>query len=167
MPQGSCLLSSSRRRAGPPVNEAPRSAEAEFSEVKADGRPRREIVGHEPPWAAALQDVEDSVEDVAQGVSTQPTRHLGSRKIGFQASPFLVGEVGRIGPSHAREGIRPFQPSPLPNRLLARRRWRRGSHGGYGSSLAHVPWERASEVRCSSIRHRIDPWSKVFSYLLE
>ena len=72
MPQGSCLFFPLGAAQGP-VNEVSRSAEAEFPEVKVDGRPRRGIVGHELPWAAALQDVEDSVEHVAQGVSTQPT----------------------------------------------------------------------------------------------
>ena len=37
-----------------------------------DGRPRREVAGQHPPWAAAPQDVEDGVEDVAQGVGTHP-----------------------------------------------------------------------------------------------
>jgi hypothetical protein len=37
-------------------------------EVVVDGLPGREVVGQQSPGAAALQDVEDGVEDLAQGV---------------------------------------------------------------------------------------------------
>src|SRR5215207_4104005 len=48
----------------------PKATQAEPAEVVVDGRPRREVARQHPPGAAAPQDVEDSVEDVAQGVGT-------------------------------------------------------------------------------------------------
>ncbi len=75
-------------------------------------------MGQESSGTAAFQGVEDSVEDVAQGGSARPPRRLRGREIDFQASSFLVGEIGRIGPFHARERTRSFQPSVLPNTLL-------------------------------------------------
>ena len=49
-----------------------KAAQAEHAEVVVDGRPRREVARQHPPGAATPQDVEDGVEDVAQGMGTHP-----------------------------------------------------------------------------------------------
>lgn len=59
-----------------------------------DAAPRREIVRKQAPGAAAPHDdVEDSVEDLAQRIDPRAPVGFGSGKIGLQASPFGVGEV--------------------------------------------------------------------------
>ncbi len=48
-----------------PVHPFPGAVEAPSSEVVVDGLPRREVVGQKPPGAAAFDDVEDGVKDLA------------------------------------------------------------------------------------------------------
>jgi hypothetical protein len=54
------------------IEQAPVAVEAKLPEVVEDRRPRREVGGQIAPGAAGAQDVEDSVEDAAQGVSARP-----------------------------------------------------------------------------------------------
>src|SRR5215213_8070158 len=61
-------LRRTKDREGP----VPKAAQAEPAEVVVDGRPRREVARQQPPGAATPQDVEDGVEDVAQGMDTHP-----------------------------------------------------------------------------------------------
>ncbi len=118
MHRGPCRPSFSRPRGGPGRYRAPNPAHTEPSEVVVDGGPRRGVAGQHSPGTAASQDVEDRVEDVAQGVGAHPTRQLRGQKVGLQAGPFFVGEVGGIGLSHARERTQLSQPLTLQNRLL-------------------------------------------------
>src|SRR5215207_525681 len=53
------------------------------------------------------------------------------------------------------------------SRSSRRRRWRRESHAGCGSSAAHVLWGRAHAARCTSIQHQRDLLGKVFSCMVE
>src|SRR5215217_2402117 len=57
-------------------DKEPQSTQSEPSEVIVNGRPRREVVGQKPPMAASFQDVEDGVENIAQGVGTWPSLGL-------------------------------------------------------------------------------------------
>ena len=57
----------------------PQPVEAESSEMVVDGGPRREVAREQAPRAAASQDVEHGVEDVAQTVEAWPTRRLRER----------------------------------------------------------------------------------------
>ncbi len=67
-----------------------------------DGPPRREVAGQKPPRAAALRDVEDSVEESPWAMDPRSTAGLRGRKMRRQAAPFGVGEIGRIY-GHATE----------------------------------------------------------------
>ena len=53
-------------------------------------------MGQKPPMAAAFQDVEDGVEDIAQGVGTWPSLGLWGEQVGTQTAPLSPGEVGWI-----------------------------------------------------------------------
>jgi hypothetical protein len=54
----------------------------------------REVVGEEAPSATATHHVEDSVEDLTQGVHPRASGSSGSGKMGLYAGPLGVGEVG-------------------------------------------------------------------------
>jgi hypothetical protein len=83
------------------VHPLPGSIEAELSEVVVDAAPGREVVRKQAPRTAAPYDVEDGVEDLAQRVEARTSGSFGSGKVGFQAAPFGIGEVGWICCSHA------------------------------------------------------------------
>src|SRR5215208_1706155 len=67
-----------------------------------DTLPGREVVGQQPPGATAANDVEDGIQDLASGVHLGTSGGFGSRKVGFEAAPFGVGEVALVCFSHAR-----------------------------------------------------------------
>ena len=67
-----------------------------------DGLPGREVVGQQAPGAAATQDVENGVEDLAGVVDLGTPGGLGGGQVVFEATPFGVGEVGLVCFSHAR-----------------------------------------------------------------
>jgi hypothetical protein len=77
------------------------SRNAPCSEVVEDGLPRRVIVRQKAPRTATPQDVEDSVEDFALVVNRRSAKGFWGGKMGFQAAPFGIGEVGRVRFSHA------------------------------------------------------------------
>ena len=49
-------------------DEGPQPVQSESSEMVVNGRPWRKVVGQKPPSTAAFEHVEDSVENIAQGV---------------------------------------------------------------------------------------------------
>jgi len=53
------------------------------------------------PLAAALQEVEDGVQDLAKAVGPGPSVSLGGGQVGFDVFPFGVGKVRRVRLSHA------------------------------------------------------------------
>jgi hypothetical protein len=60
-------------------------------------------VWQESPGAAALEHVEDGVEDLAQAVEARTPGGFGGGKMGLQGAPLSVGEVGLVcSSSHAR-----------------------------------------------------------------
>ncbi len=67
-----------------------------------DGLPGREVVGQQASGAAATQDVENGVEDLAGVVDLGTPGGLGGGQVVFEATPFGVGEVGLVCFSHAR-----------------------------------------------------------------
>ena len=76
------------------MHPLPRSVQTPESEVVVDGLPRWEVVGQQSPGAAAPQDVEDGVEDLAQAMEARTPVGSGSGKMGLQAAPLGVGKVG-------------------------------------------------------------------------
>ena len=76
------------------VDGVDRAEVAPAPEVVVDGLPRRERVGEHPPLDAALDEVEDSVEDEAEVMGVEPlageercdSLPLGVRQVGAVAS---------------------------------------------------------------------------------
>jgi len=83
------------------VHPLPGAVQAELPEVVVDAAPRRKVVGEQAPRTAAPYDVEDGVEYLTQRVDSGTSGGLGSRKVGLQAAPFGIGEVGLVCLSHA------------------------------------------------------------------
>src|SRR5215218_6728719 len=82
------------------VDPFPGAVDAPETEVMVDGLPRWEVVGQEPPGAAATENVEDSVEDLAQRVEPGASGSLRNWQVGLDESPFGVGEVGSVCSFH-------------------------------------------------------------------
>jgi hypothetical protein len=59
-----------------------------------DGLLRREVAGQKPPSAAALEDVEDGVEDLPSGVDFRSSSLVGRWNMELKTLPFGVGEIG-------------------------------------------------------------------------
>jgi hypothetical protein len=60
------------------------------------------IVRRQAPGTAATHDVEDGIEDLAQGVYPGASRSFRGREMGLYVEPLGIGEVGLICFSHAR-----------------------------------------------------------------
>jgi hypothetical protein len=73
------------------VDPLPGTIDAPFSEVVIDGGPSRKVVGQESPLAAALQEVEDGLEDLAQIADPWASVSFGHGKVGLYVVPFGVG----------------------------------------------------------------------------
>jgi len=67
-----------------------------------DGLSRREVVGQQPPGAAAANDVEDSVQDLTGAVHLGTPGSVGERQMRFEEGPLFVREVALVCFSHAR-----------------------------------------------------------------
>jgi len=81
----------------------PSSEQVRFCHLRSDyldGLPGRELVGKKPPGAAAAENVEDGVEDLAQRVEPGTAESLRNWQVGLDESPFSVGEVGLVCSSH-------------------------------------------------------------------
>jgi site-specific DNA recombinase len=66
-----------------------------------DRWPPGEVVGQEPPLAAALKHVEDGVQDLAETVGPRPSESCGGGQMRFYVFPFFVGKIRRVSLSHA------------------------------------------------------------------
>src|SRR5215218_5026205 len=87
------------------VHPFPGAVEApSFDAVVVDSLPRREVTGQKPPLAAALQDVENSVEDLAEAMDSWVYSPVRGWEVGLEVQSFGVGEVGRVALSRAPEG---------------------------------------------------------------
>jgi hypothetical protein len=78
-----------------------------------DGLPGREVVGQQPPSAAASKDVEDGVKYLAGVVQLGTSGGFGYGQVRFEASPFGVGKVGLVCFSHARYPTERMPQTPL------------------------------------------------------
>jgi hypothetical protein len=83
------------------VHPLPDPVQTPRAEVVVDGLPRREVVGQKPPGAAALQEVEDGVEDLAQAVQARSPFVFWDRQERFDALPLGIGKVGWVCTSHS------------------------------------------------------------------
>ena len=97
------------------VHPFPGTVEAPSSEVVVDGLPRWEVTGQQPPPAAALRDVEDSVHDLAEAADPRSSPLLWGWEVGFEGLPFAVSKVGRVALAHAPERTRSLRPRAFLN----------------------------------------------------
>src|SRR5215207_2473448 len=108
------------------VEPLPGTIDAPEAKVMVDGLPRREVVRQQAPGAAAAENVEDGVEDLAQVVEARSSRGFrGWGQMGFDARPFSIGEVGLVCFSHARYPTEPLLPNPFSDSFLYRIRLNR------------------------------------------
>src|SRR5215212_11328017 len=56
----------------------------------------REVVGQQPPGAAAAHDLEDGVEDFADGVHPRPSAWFRGGQVGLYIGPLGIGKVGLV-----------------------------------------------------------------------
>ena len=59
-------------------------------------------MGQQAPGASTTRDVEDGVEDLAQGVHPGASRGFGGGQMGLYVGPLGIGEVCLVCSSHAR-----------------------------------------------------------------
>src|SRR5215211_6283761 len=72
------------------------------------GLPGRKIVRQQAPSTATTHEVEDGIEDLAEGVHPGAPGHFEGREMGLYVRPLGIGEVGLVCSSHAR------YPTELP-----------------------------------------------------
>jgi hypothetical protein len=83
------------------VDPLPGTVDTPSPEVVVDGRPSREVVGEQAPLTSALQNVEDSVEDLTKIVSPQSSMSFGCWHMRLDEVPFGVAEICLLRFSHA------------------------------------------------------------------
>jgi site-specific DNA recombinase len=84
-----------------------------------DGLPEGEVLRQHPPLAAALEEVEDGVEDLARAAEPRPAALLRGWEKRLQQTPLVVGKVARIVLArHATE--RSWQLAPFSDGLSRR-----------------------------------------------
>jgi hypothetical protein len=76
---------------------------APLPKPSVNGLPRREVAGQEPPGAAAFEDIEDGVQDLAGAVGFRSASFVGSWNVRLQSLPLGVSEMGWVAPFHAQE----------------------------------------------------------------
>jgi hypothetical protein len=74
-----------------------------------DGPPGRELAGQEAPGTAALEHVEDGVQDLARGVDLGPPSLVGGGQVLLDVPEFLLGKV--CGIAHHGPKRKPSNPS--------------------------------------------------------
>jgi hypothetical protein len=77
-------------------------------------------MGQESPGAAASQDVEDGLEDLAQMMEARTSVGFGSGEVWFQAAPFGIGKVGLVCFSHARYPTEQVPQYPFSDSFMAK-----------------------------------------------
>ena len=73
---------------------------APLPEVMVDGRPSGEVVREQAPLAAAPQEVEDGVEDLARAMDPRSPMSLGSGQVRLDVIPLGIGKVRWVRSSH-------------------------------------------------------------------
>jgi hypothetical protein len=77
-------------------------------------------VWQQSPGTAAADHIEDGVKDLAQRIDPRTPIGFGSRKVGLQAAPFGVGEVGLVCFSHARYPTERAPQNPFSDSFKAK-----------------------------------------------
>ena len=82
----------------------PNSEQVRFCHLSSDyldGLPRREVVGQEPPLAAAFEDVEDGIEDLTEIMDPRASMSCGVGHVRSYVVPLGIGKIRRVRFSHA------------------------------------------------------------------
>jgi hypothetical protein len=120
---------------------------------------RRETLIHRSAWRDCMKSPHRRVKHLSMRRLIAAYTNASRSHIGTSRS--LCSSSCAIEESAAEAG------ATTGSHSLGRKRRRLGSHGDCRSSVVRVPWGRAGEVRCDSIRHRKDRLGKVFSCMLE
>ena len=102
------------------MHPLPGALQAPEAEVVVDRLPRWEVVRQESPGASATHDVKDGVEDLAQRIDPRTPVVFGSGKVGFQAAPFGIRQIGLICFSHARYPTERAPQNPFSDSFKAK-----------------------------------------------
>src|SRR5215210_555477 len=87
-----------------PVRPLPGAVYPPCPEIVEHRLPRREVPRQHPPLTAALEDVEDGVQDFTRAVKPRSPALFRGRKMRLQQVPLVVGKVARVSPArHATE----------------------------------------------------------------
>src|SRR5215218_8213404 len=84
-----------------------------------DGLPGRELVRKQTPSTSATNDVEDGVDDLAEGVHPGAPGDSGGREMGLYVGPLGVGEVALVCFSHARYPTERASQNPFSDSFMA------------------------------------------------
>src|SRR5215217_8620205 len=102
------------------MHPLPGSVQAPGAKVVVDGFPGREVVGQQPPGAAAANDVEDGVEDLTGAVHLGTPGSVGERQMRFEEGPLFVREVALVCFSHARYPTERAPQHPFSDSFMAK-----------------------------------------------
>jgi Bacterial low temperature requirement A protein (LtrA) len=78
----------------------PGAIDTPFPELPLNCWPPWEVVGQQPPLAAALKDVEDGIEDLTKVMDPQASISCGGEHVRFYVVPFGVGKIRRVSLSY-------------------------------------------------------------------
>jgi hypothetical protein len=118
-----------------------------------DGLPGREVVRQQAPSATtAAHDVEDGVEDLAQGMDPRASFGFWGREVGLYTGPFGIGEVGLVCFSqHARYSTEQPHQSPFSD----------GFYSLSGSTADVKPYvlQKSTGTHYLVLRRNIETWN--------
>jgi len=105
------------------VEVLPGAVQPPQAEIVIDGWPGRELVWQQPPSAATSNNVEDGVQDLAEGVKARSPDAVRWRQQRVQASELSVRQIGQVRtPRWQTPAILPGKPAHVPvfRQFLAR-----------------------------------------------
>ena len=97
------------------VQVFPSAVQAPQPEIVIGGLPGCELVGQQSPGTATPNNIEDGVQDLADGVQAGSAEPLGWRQKRLEASELGVREVGQVwSPRGQTPAILPVKPTRVP-----------------------------------------------------
>ena len=87
---------STHSRAQGLVHLLPQDILSPQAEIMIDGLPRRQVAGHHSPGTAALQNVENAIQNHAPAVSARPTSRRFAWQVWSNFQPLGIIQVGRV-----------------------------------------------------------------------
>jgi hypothetical protein len=145
-----CLASETFAQGG--VNPLPGPIPTPQAEVVRDGLPWRKLVRQQPPRAAAADDVDNAIEDLAQRMKPWATGCCGHREEGFEDTVFCVGKIRGVRFSCHASSI--VEPTSTPFQTASREASERLAV--CTAALAHSPSEY--EGQCADAVAQCAAW---------